>query len=88
VNHEFELSEKLRKGGVSPKEVESILGLPQQSKTVIIPLETQKKEVEMVSYFYKQGDQTIELHFLDNRLISRVAPLDSKTQTSPTKSTP
>ena len=92
VNKEFELAEKLHKGGVSPKEVESILGQPQQSKTVSIPLETQKKEVEMVSYFYKQDDQIIELHFLDNKLISRVpdfgAKPEVKTQTPPTKSTP
>ncbi len=79
VNREFEAGEKLgSKGGVSPKEVESILGQPRHVETKTIPLETQKKEVELVRYYYEQDGQTIEMHFLDNKLISNVPKLGPK----------
>ncbi len=86
VNKQFELSEKLRRGGVSPKEVESILGQPQHAETKTIPLETQKKEVEVVRYYYEQDGQTIEMHFLDNKLIARVPHFNSPKPTAPTPS--
>jgi hypothetical protein len=80
VNHEVEMSdEQIRKGlkdtGVSPKEVESILGQPKRIETHKLPLETQKKEVELVQYFYEQDGETIELHFFDGKLISKVKTL-------------
>lgn len=71
VNHQLDLVEKSDRSGVSPKEVESILGPPTRIETKMFPLETQKKEVEVVRYFYEQGGKTIALHFYDNKLIAR-----------------
>ena len=61
--------------GISPKEVESILGLPTRVETARLPLETQKKEVDVVRYFYIQGGEEIALHFVDGKLISPVPKL-------------
>lgn len=61
--------------GLSPKEVESILGQPTSSETARLPLETQKKEVQVVRYIYKQDGDTVELHFVDNKLINSVPRL-------------
>lgn len=72
VNQQFEIADKQGKGGVTPKEVESILGPPKRVESKTLPLETQKKEVEVVRYYYEQDGQKLELHFFDNKLISRV----------------
>jgi len=61
--------------GISPKEVESILGQPTRSETTKLALETQKKEVDVVRYYYQQDGETIELHFIDGKLISDVSRL-------------
>jgi hypothetical protein len=58
--------------GISPKEVESILGQPTRSETTKLELETQKKEVDVVRYHYVQDGDTLELHFVDGKLISPV----------------
>jgi hypothetical protein len=81
INKEFDQAEKLKKGGVSPKEVESVLGQPKRIETATLPLETQKKEIDVARYYYEQDGQTIELHFFDNRLISRVPRLEAKSAT-------
>ena len=73
VNKQRQALEKLGKG-FSPKEVESILGQPNRQKATKLALETQKKEVEVVRYFYDQDGKTLELHFVDNKLINDVAP--------------
>jgi hypothetical protein len=83
VNREFESGERT-KGGVSTKEVESILGPPKRVETYRLELETQKKELDGVRYYYEQEGQTIELHFLDNKLISKVPLLNSKPQQAET----
>lgn len=88
VNHEYERSEEmLRRGnkdgspvGVSPKEVESILGPPAEIHVHKLPLETQKKEVEVVRYVYRQDGQAIEVHFFDNKLIGKVDLLEKTGQ--------
>ena len=61
--------------GISPKEVESILGQPTKVETAKLPLETQKKEVEVVRYFYQQDGEEVALHFVDGKLISPVQML-------------
>jgi hypothetical protein len=61
--------------GLSPKEVEAILGQPSKIHSSKLALETQKKEVDVVRYEYKQDGKTIELHFLDNKLINEVPRL-------------
>ena len=63
VNHQLDLVEKSDRSGVSPKEVESILGPPTRTETKMLPLETQKKEVEVVRYFYEQDGKTVALIF-------------------------
>lgn len=61
--------------GISPKEVESILGQPSRSEFTKLPLETQKKEVDVVRYFYQQDGEEVALHFVDGKLISPVQML-------------
>src|SRR5215213_9215403 len=90
VNSEFDRSDDLltkgmRDGGVSPKEVESILGPPMRVETHKLPLETQKKEVDVVRYYYEQDGQTVELHFFDNKLISKVPLLGQKSESAEPK---
>lgn len=81
VNREFETSDGA-KNGVSPKEVEAILGPPKRVESYRLELETQKKELDGLRYYYEQDGQTIELHFLDNKLISKVPMLDTPKQTA------
>jgi hypothetical protein len=70
VNRLYEQAEKSGKA-LSIKEVESVLGPP--DKTELFPMEMQTtKELHGVRYYYKQGGATIELHFVDNKLIERV----------------
>ena len=40
-----------------------------------LPLETQKKEVEVVRYYYQQDGEEVALHFVDGKLISPVQML-------------
>lgn len=58
--------------GISPKEVESILGQPTRSETTKLALETQKKEVDVVRFYYQQDGEEVALHFVDGKLISPV----------------
>jgi hypothetical protein len=67
--------------------VESVLGPPKRVETYRLELETQKKELDGVRYYYEQDGQTLELHFLDNKLISKVPLLTPKSE-PPAKSTP
>jgi hypothetical protein len=71
--------------GISPKEVESILGLPSKVETFKIPLVTQRPTLDGVRYFYEQDGQTIELHFVDGKLISNVPLLGSEAPAKETK---
>ena len=93
LNREFDQSEteekkSLREAGVSPKEVESILGLP--TRVEVKTVERPVKEVKLVRYYYEQDGQTVELHFFDNRLIARVPQLADKvpSQAPPDKNNP
>lgn len=84
VNRELDAAESTGKGSVTTKEVESILGQPKRVETYTLELQTQKKELDGVRYYYEQDGQTIELHFLDNRLISRLPNLEPKQQPTET----
>jgi len=81
TNQNLEVVEKQRETleqtgkGITPKEVESILGQPTRSETTKLALETQKKEVDVVRYFYQQDGEEIALHFVDGKLISPVRML-------------
>ena len=70
VNEQFDALEKSGKT-LSIKEVESMLGPPARVETFPIEMRT-VKELPGVRYYYKQGDATVELHFIDNKLIRRV----------------
>ena len=74
MNQQKSALEKVGKG-LSPKEVESILGQPLRIETFKIPLESQKSLLDGVRYFYGLGDKTLELHFVDNKLISDLPEL-------------
>lgn len=56
---------------VTLKEVEAILGQPTRIEN--FPMERSRiEELPGVRYYYKQGNDTIVLHFVDNKLIQRV----------------
>jgi hypothetical protein len=56
---------------LSIKEVEAVLGPPKE--TVPFPIEMKTTKIlQGVRYYYVQDGQTIELHFIDNKLIRRV----------------
>lgn len=88
VNIRQDKAEQTTRKGLSPKEVESILGQPDDVQTATIELETQKKQVPVTRYYYKQDGQTIELHFFDNKLIHRVPHWDSTSQNQGPKANP
>ena len=71
--------------GLSPKDVESILGQPKRIETTKLSLETQKKEVDVVRYYYQQDGELIELHFVDNKLIHNAPRLGLPLPTPPVK---
>jgi hypothetical protein len=75
VNFEFERAEKPARAdgdkGVSPKEVESILGVPSKVENFKMEVQTRKPIVEGVRYIYEQNGESIVLHFVDNKLISK-----------------
>jgi hypothetical protein len=70
VNEQFEAMEKGGKS-LSIKEVESMLGPPARIETFPIEMRT-VKELPGVRYYYTQSGKTVELHFIDNKLIRRV----------------
>ena len=84
VEKERTTREQLGKG-ISPKEVESILGQPTRSETTKLPLETQKKEVDVVRYYYVQDGDEVALHFVDGKLISPVPKLGMPKELPPQK---
>ncbi|MDR3402300.1 MAG: hypothetical protein P4L99_07355 [Chthoniobacter sp.] len=70
VNRLYEQADKSGKS-LSIKEVEAVLGQP--SRVEAFPIEMQTtKELPGVRYYYKQDGRTIELHFVDNKLIRRI----------------
>ena len=77
VNQQRRTLEKAGRG-ISPKEVESILGQPIRVETFKIPIETQRPLLDGVRYFYEQDGQEFVLHFVDHKLISDVPELPIK----------
>lgn len=59
------------------KEVESVLGQPKEAKPFRIEMQT-TKELPGMRYYYEQDGQTVELHFIDNKLIRRVQRFGEK----------
>lgn len=79
VNQRYIKAELQERGSLSPKEVESILGPPDQTESTTIELETQKKQVPVTRFIYEQNGKQIELHFIDNKLIDKIQPWKSPT---------
>ena len=82
VNQQKSALEKIGKG-LSPKEVESILGQPTRVEKFEIPLETRKPTLDGIRYFYEQGGGTLDLHFVDNKLISEVPQITETKKAEP-----
>lgn len=72
VNLRSEKADQAGRKGLSPKEVEAILGQPDSIDSTPIELETQKRQIPLTRYRYNQDGQSIELHFFDNKLVNRV----------------
>ncbi|HEX8294905.1 MAG TPA: hypothetical protein VF593_01280 [Chthoniobacteraceae bacterium] len=70
LNRQFEAAERNGRS-VTLKEVESIMGPPHHVENFPIEMRT-VKELPGARYYYEQDGQTVELHFIDNRLIRRV----------------
>ena len=62
---------------LSIKEVEAILGQPTRQETYQIEQQT-VREMPMVRYYYVENGQTVELHFIDNKLQNRVVHFGEK----------
>jgi len=77
VNQQRRALEKMGRG-ITPKEVESILGQPTRVETFKIPIETQRPLLDGIRYFYEQDGQELVLHFVDHKLISDVPELPVK----------
>jgi len=70
LNKMYDAAERSGKS-LSIKEVEAVLGPPKVSEPFPIEMQT-TKVLQGVRYYYVQDGQTIELHFIDNKLIRRV----------------
>jgi len=70
LNTQFEQAERSGRT-VGIKEVESILGPPLRVESFPIEMRT-VKVLPGQRYYYEQDGQTVELHFIDNKLIRRV----------------
>jgi hypothetical protein len=81
-------AEQTTRKGLSPKEVESILGLPDRIENNSLELETQKKQVPITRYYYQQDGQNLELHFIDNKLIDKVPLLGTLPPSAPSPTPP
>jgi hypothetical protein len=80
LNRLFDSSEKDGRG-LTPKEVESVLGQPTGMQTFKLEVQTAKPVLQGVRYYYRQNGESLELHFIDNRLISKVPKFAEPTAT-------
>jgi murein endopeptidase len=55
---------------MTPKEVESIIGNPDRTEKADLELETQRKTMTVIRYFYHHKGQTIVLQFQNGRLMN------------------
>jgi hypothetical protein len=76
INQLYEAAERAGKS-LSIKEVESVLGQPKKMESFPIEMQT-TKELPGVRYYYEQNGETVELHFIDNKLIRRVQRFGEK----------
>ena len=64
------------KPDMSAKEVESILGQPTSIKTHELTLQTQMKTLPAQRYYYEQNGKTVELIFVNDKLIGKNGTFD------------
>ena len=76
LNAQYEAAAKGGKS-LSVKEVEAILGQPTRQETGQIEQQT-VRELPMVRHYYMENGQTVELHFIDNKLQNRVVHFGDK----------
>jgi hypothetical protein len=72
LNAQFEAAEKNNRS-LSIKEVESILGQPTRQKSFKLD-----GDVAGVRYYYDEGEHTVELHFIDNKLTRKATRFGEK----------
>ncbi len=75
VNQRHEAAQASSRSHLSPKEVESILGQPDRVERTELELETQKKQIPVTRYYYEQNGKSLEVHFIDNKLVSKIPKL-------------
>jgi len=83
LNKMYDAAERSGKS-LSIKEVEAVLGPPKVSEPFPIEMQT-TKVLQGVRYYYVQDGQTIELHFIDNKLIRRAQHAGEKPAEDPDK---
>jgi hypothetical protein len=76
LNQLYDAAERAGKS-LSIKEVEAVLGQPGKIESFPIEMQT-TKELPGVRYYYEQNGHTVELHFIDNKLIRRVQRIGEK----------
>ena len=78
VNSRHEAAQSSSRSHLSPKEVESILGQPTRVERTELELETQKKQIPVTRYYYEQDGKSLEVHFIDNKLVSKIPKLSDQ----------
>jgi hypothetical protein len=78
VNVRHEAAQSSTRSHLSPKEVESILGQPSRIERTELELETQKKQIPVTRYYYEQDGKSLEVHFIDNKLVSKIPKLSGQ----------
>ena len=63
--------------GLTMKEVEAVLGSPTEVRTGKVT-RTVEKEFDFASWTYREGDQTIEVSFVDGKLQGKVPKFGEK----------
>jgi hypothetical protein len=43
-----------------------------------LELETQKKQIPVTRYYYEQDGKSLEVHFIDNKLVSKIPKLSDQ----------
>ena len=76
LNQMYDAAERTGKS-LSIKEVEAVLGQPKKIESFPIEMQT-TKELPGMRYYYDQDGHTVELHFIDNKLIRRVQRFGEK----------
>lgn len=83
LNKMYDAAERSGKS-LTIKEVEAVLGPPNDTAPFVIERLT-TKTLQGVRYYYIQDGQPVELHFVDNKLIRRVQRAGEKPAEDPDK---